>query len=60
MRNCTDIYNEWLTRVGYAELKNELLAMSESDVEDAFFADLSFGTGGLRGVMSAGTNRMNV
>ena len=33
---------------------------NEAEMEDAFYKDLSFGTGGLRGVIGAGTNRMNV
>lgn len=40
------------------ELKN--MASDESRIEDAFYRDLAFGTGGLRGVIGAGTNRMNV
>ena len=34
--------------------------MSEPEINDAFYRDLEFGTGGLRGIMGAGTNRMNV
>ena len=43
------------------ETKNELLAIrnNEEEVEDRFYKDLEFGTGGLRGVIGAGTNRMN-
>lgn len=40
------------------ELKN--MAGDETKIEDAFYCDLAFGTGGLRGVIGAGTNRMNV
>ena len=45
-----------------ADLKAELKLMEgdEALMEDAFYKDLSFGTGGLRGVIGAGTNRMNV
>ena len=42
------------------ELKTELAAMSEEERSDSFYRDLAFGTGGLRGVLGAGTNRMNV
>ena len=44
------------------ETKAELTAISgdEKEIEDRFYKDLSFGTGGLRGVIGAGTNRMNV
>ena len=43
------------------ETKNELLAIKDNaeEVEDRFYKDLEFGTGGLRGVIGAGTNRMN-
>jgi phosphoglucomutase len=51
-------YNEWLTFD--EETKAELLAISdEKEIEDRFYKDLEFGTGGLRGVMGAGANRMN-
>lgn len=51
-------YQEWL---GFdEETKAELLAISdEKEIEDRFYKDLEFGTGGLRGVMGAGANRMN-
>lgn len=38
----------------------EAFASNTKALEDAFWRDLSFGTGGLRGTMGAGTNRMNV
>lgn len=42
------------------ETKNELRALSDpKEIEDRFYKDLEFGTAGLRGVMGAGTNRMN-
>ncbi len=51
-------YNEWLTFD--EETKAELLAIAdEKEIEDRFYKDLEFGTGGLRGVMGAGANRMN-
>ena len=42
--------------------KEELLAIrnNAAEIEDRFYKDLEFGTGGLRGVIGAGTNRMNV
>lgn len=51
-------YQEWL---GFdEETKAELLAITdEKEIEDRFYKDLEFGTGGLRGVMGAGANRMN-
>ena len=44
------------------ETKTELLAIrnNETEVEDRFYRELEFGTGGLRGVIGAGTNRMNI
>lgn len=44
------------------ETKQELLAIrnDEKEIEDRFYKDLEFGTGGLRGIIGAGTNRMNV
>jgi phosphoglucomutase len=43
------------------ELKNELMQLTdEKEIEDRFYKDLEFGTGGLRGVIGAGTNRMNI
>ena len=68
MRNDEQIRNEydrWIsaTSAGDAEnteLNNELRAMDQIAVEDAFYRDLAFGTGGLRGVIGAGTNRINI
>ena len=53
-------YGEWLAFAD-EETKAELLAAAddEKDIEDRFYKDLAFGTGGLRGVMGAGSNRMN-
>lgn len=52
-------YERWLKKAD-DELKTELKAMDEEVIEDAFYRDLAFGTGGLRGVIGAGTNRMNI
>ena len=41
-------------------LKAELIAMNEKEEEDAFYTDLEFGTAGMRGILGAGTNRMNI
>lgn len=53
-------YNRWLKNVEDVDLRTELEAMDEKAVEDAFYRDITFGTGGLRGVIGAGTNRMNI
>ncbi len=51
-------YNEWLNFD--EETKGELLSITdEKEIEDRFYKDLAFGTGGLRGIMGAGSNRMN-
>ena len=42
------------------DTKRELIDIDEKEKEDRFYRELEFGTGGLRGVMAAGTNRMNV
>lgn len=52
-------YSRWLTSVKDIELQKELQTMDEIAIEDAFYCDLAFGTGGLRGTIGAGTNRMN-
>ncbi|MBQ6873858.1 MAG: phospho-sugar mutase [Clostridia bacterium] len=51
-------YNQWLTFD--EETRKELEAVTdEKEIEDRFYKDLAFGTGGLRGIMGAGSNRMN-
>ena len=52
-------YENWLTWAD-DKTKEELLSLhNEKDIEDRFYKDLEFGTAGLRGIMGAGTNRMN-
>ncbi|MBQ8885446.1 MAG: phospho-sugar mutase [Clostridia bacterium] len=53
------LYKEWLEKVKDAELLKELSQMNDSKKADCFYRELEFGTGGLRGVLGAGTNRMN-
>ncbi len=53
-------YKKWIENVKDKDLLEELYNMSDQQTEDAFYRDLAFGTGGLRGVIGAGTNRMNV
>lgn len=58
-----DTYELWLKKAkADPDLALELKEMADnmSAIEDAFYKDLEFGTGGLRGVVGAGTNRMNV
>ena len=54
-------YDRWLKMaVADPDLAEELRQMDGARIEDAFYRDLAFGTGGLRGVIGAGTNRINV
>ena len=57
------IYEQWCTDTYFdEETRNELKALAgdEKEIEDRFYRNLEFGTGGLRGVIGAGTNRMNI
>lgn len=54
-------YERWLTNaIADADIVAELKTLNDNEIEDAFYCNLSFGTGGLRGVIGAGTNRVNV
>ena len=55
-------YNEWISSSTISEeVKEELRAIKdEKEIEDRFYKELEFGTGGLRGIIGAGINRMNV
>ena len=56
-------YEEWLENPYFDEAtKSELksIAKDEKEIEERFYRDLEFGTGGLRGIIGAGTNRMNI
>ena len=58
-----EIANQWLAGNYNEETKAEIRSLIENDEKgliDAFYKNLEFGTGGLRGVMGAGTNRMNI
>ena len=60
--DCRSLYNLWCEKVTDAELRMSLESMANDDeaIEDAFYRTLEFGTAGLRGVLGAGTNRMNI
>ena len=62
MKSYREEYENWLTNPVFdEETRKEVAAMKdEKEIEDAFYRQLSFGTGGLRGVIGAGTNRMNI
>ena len=54
-------FEKWLTNDSLESyLKDQLAQMTETEKEDAFYKNLEFGTGGMRGVVGPGTNRMNV
>lgn len=56
------VYEEWITDPFFSEeTKQELLAIKddEKEIKERFYADLEFGTAGLRGIIGAGINRMN-
>ena len=56
-------YELWVRKAKWdSDIIQELLEMQidKNQIEDAFYRDLRFGTGGLRGVIGAGTNRMNI
>ena len=58
-----EIYNEWCNDSYFDEAtRKELksLAGNDDEIKDRFYKKLEFGTGGLRGVIGAGTNRMNI
>lgn len=59
--NYRERYKQWINDAFFDEItRKELAALTdEKEIEDRFYRDLEFGTGGLRGVMGAGTNRMN-
>ena len=61
---CEARAKQWLTPSFDEETRKEVQAMLDSEDKtaliDAFYRDLEFGTGGLRGIMGAGTNRMNI
>ena len=61
-KNYSDIARKWLEESYDEETRNEVKRMMDenpAELEDSFYKNLEFGTGGLRGIMGAGTNRMN-
>ena len=62
MENYVELYNLWLQKCDDPTLKAELEAINGKDDEilDRFYKKMEFGTAGLRGVLGAGTNRMNI
>lgn len=63
MNDVKELYSLWCQKaVDDVDIINELqkIKNDEKSIQDAFYRDLEFGTGGLRGVIGAGTNRMNI
>ena len=65
LRQCEQVAQQWATsEVFDTKTQNEVKAMLEAEDKsaliDSFYQTLEFGTGGLRGIMGAGTNRMNI
>lgn len=59
--NYKEKYYRWLANTNVDQsTKKELESLPEKEIEERFYCDLEFGTGGLRGVMEAGSNRINV
>jgi phosphoglucomutase len=62
MKDILDKAKQWLTSTFDAETQteiNELINNNPDDLADRFYKDMEFGTGGMRGIMGAGTNRIN-
>lgn len=62
--DCRALFDLWCEKVTDTQLRAELTSMAQANddaaIEDAFYRSLEFGTAGLRGVLGAGTNRMNI
>ena len=62
MSKAEKCFNFWIRNVSDETVKNELLSIknNKDEIEDRFAEDIKFGTAGLRGVMEAGNNRINI
>ncbi len=62
MNDISKLYSLWREKATEKEVLDELISVegNEKEILDRFWQNLTFGTGGLRGVIGAGTNRMNV
>jgi phosphoglucomutase len=62
MHNSEEKMRNWLAQENLDKyLRDELLSIKDQeDIHERFYRDLEFGTGGLRGILGAGTNRMNI
>jgi len=56
-----DEYRRWVNNSSLdSSMRGDLYSKTDTELEDMFFTSLSFGTGGMRGILGAGTNRMNI
>ena len=60
MKDYLKAYNLWLSKATDPDIQQSLRSMTDEDIKNAFSSELSFGTAGLRGIMTAGADRMNV
>lgn len=62
MRDTLKIYKQWLSKAGDETLHAELVGIdgNHEEIDNRFYKDLEFGTGGLRGILGAGTNYLNI
>ena len=60
MEKYMEVYKSWCENVLDEEIISELKTLSDNEIKEKFYKDLEFGTGGLRGIIGAGTNCMNI
>ena len=62
MRESMAKFDLWMQKVADKDLKNDLILISndKAEIENRFYKDLEFGTGGMRGILGGGTNCMNI
>ena len=59
--NYLEKYNLWVKQKDLdPKIEEELLKMTDQEKKEAFTNDMEFGTGGMRGILGAGTNRLNI
>ena len=59
--NYKEVYTTWLKSPKLDDkIKNELINMNDNEIKNSFHENLSFGTAGMRGIMGAGTNKLNI
>ena len=60
MLSIEEKYKKWMDADIPQELRSSLQQMSSKEIEECFYKDLEFGTGGLRGILGPGSNRLNI